>query len=331
MIKAAVIGVGSIGQNHARVYRELADVKLVAVSDNDEETAKRIGNRLAVDYVTDYVKLLDEYQPDLVSVSVPTVYHYDVALQAIERGIHVLVEKPIAATLEQADELIAAAKANNVKLTVGHIERFNPAIQELKRRIDAGEIGDVFRIQSRRMGPFPTRIRDVGVVIDLASHDVDIVRYILNTDINRVFAETTGSIATDREDTLDAVLRCENNAIGTLNINWITPTKIRELTVTGTNGMFLVNYLTQEVYFYENADAAEMWQSLSLLKGVSEGQMVRLRVNNQEPLKAELMSFVGAVRNNIDPLVSGEDGKKALQLAQALVKSGLEQAVISIT
>lgn len=330
MIKAAVIGVGSIGQNHARVYRELPDVKLVAVSDNDEETAKRVGNRLAVDYVTDYVKLLDDYKPDLVSVSVPTVYHYDVALQAIERGIHVLVEKPIAATLEQADELIAAAKANNVKLTVGHIERFNPAIQELKRRIDAGEIGDVFRIQSRRMGPFPTRIRDVGVVIDLASHDVDIVRYILDTDINRVFAETTGSIATDREDTLDAVLRCENNAIGTLNINWITPTKIRELTVTGTNGMFLVNYLTQEVYFYENADAAEMWQSLSLLKGVSEGQMVRLKVNNQEPLKAELKSFADAVRNDTNPLVSGEDGKKALQLAQALVKSGLEQAVIHI-
>jgi predicted dehydrogenase len=251
-------------------------------------------------------------------------------MEAINRGIHVLVEKPITATLEQADKLISAAQEKNVKLTVGHIERFNPAIQELKKRIDNGEIGDVIRVQSRRMGPFPARIRDVGVVIDLASHDVDIVRYIMNTEITRVYAETTGSIATDREDTMDAVLRCANNAIGTLNINWITPTKIRELTVTGASGMFLVNYLTQEIFFYENAEAVETWQSLSFLKGVTEGRMIRLKIDHQEPLKAELQSFAQAVRDDVDPLVSGADGKKALQIAQAIVRSGEEQVIVPI-
>jgi len=330
MLKAAVIGVGSMGRNHARVYRELPDVKLVAVSDVHEPTAQKVAHDLHVDYVTDYKQLFEQYQPDLVSVSVPTAEHYEVVLEAIQRGIHVLVEKPIAATVDEAKLLIAAAKEHKVKLTVGHIERFNPALDELKKRLDSGAIGDVFRVQSRRMGPFPARIRDVGVVVDLASHDVDIVRYILDTDIVRVFAETASNIATDREDMMDAVLRCSNGVIGTLNINWVTPTKIRELTITGTQGMFLVNYLTQELYFYENADATDQWQSLSILKGVSEGTLIRPNIQRQEPLRRELESFVEAVQNEHDPLVSGLDGMKALQIAQAIVRSGLEQQIITI-
>jgi len=330
MIKAAVIGVGAIGRNHARVYNELPDVDLVAVSDTDPENGAKVAANLNVPFEQDYEAMMDNYKPDLVSISVPTVYHFEVASKAIERGINVLVEKPITATVEEGQELIEMARNAGVKLTVGHIERFNPALIELKKRLDNGDIGKVFRVQSRRMGPFPARIRDVGVVVDLASHDVDIVRYIMGTEITRVYAETAQNITTDREDMMDCVLRCENGAVGTLNINWLTPTKIRELAVTGTQGMFVVNYLLQELYFYENGVAPTSWHQLSVLTGVTEGAMTRPMISRHEPLRAELDSFAKAVENNTDPLVSGEDGLKALKIAQALVESGLEQKIVQV-
>lgn len=330
MLKAAVIGVGAIGQNHARVYNELPNVELVAVSDLDETTAQRASRNLNVPCDTDYEKLFDSYQPDLISVSVPTINHFEVASKAIERGIHVLVEKPITATVEEGKQLLALAEQAGVRLTVGHIERFNPAMVELKKRLDNGDIGKVFRVQSRRMGPFPARIRDVGVVVDLASHDVDIIRYILGAEITRVYAETAQNITTDREDMMDCVLRCDDGTVGTLNINWLTPTKIRELTVTGTKGMFVVNYLLQELYFYENATATNSWEALNVFTGVSEGSMLRPNFARQEPLKAELASFVAAVEQDVAPLVSGMDGLKALTIAQALVTSGVENTIVSL-
>lgn len=330
MVKAAVIGVGAIGRNHARVYNELPDVDLVAVSDVDEVNGQKVADNLNVRFEGDYLTMLDTYKPDLVSISVPTVDHFEVASQAIQRGIHILVEKPITATVEEGYKLIEMAREAGVKLTVGHIERFNPALIELKKRLDQGEIGKVFRVQSRRMGPFPARIRDVGVVVDLASHDVDIIRYIMGTEITRVYAETAQNITTDREDMMDCVLRCENGAVGTLNINWLTPTKIRELIVTGTRGMFVVNYLLQELYFYENAVAPTAWHQLSVLTSVSEGAMTRPMIARHEPLRAELESFANAVRDDITPLVTGEDGLKALALALALVQSGLEHRIVEV-
>ncbi len=328
MIKAAVIGVGAMGKNHARVYRELSDVTLVGVSDASAETAARVGRHLNVPHFTDYVRLLDAHRPDIVSVAVPTNLHFEVAKSLVARGIHVLIEKPITETVEQAQALIKLAAEAGVKLGVGHIERFNPAVAELRRRLEDGALGETFRVQSRRMGPFPARIRDVGVVIDLASHDLDMVRYVLGVEVTRVYAETANSINTDREDIVDCVLRCENGVIGTLNVNWMTPTKIRELSIIGARGMFLVNYLTQELYFYENQVAPSRWDQLSILTNVSEGNTTRYQIARYEPLKAELDNFVQAVQNDGAPLVSGEDGLRALGLAQALMRSGQEHRAI---
>lgn len=330
MLKAAVIGVGMIGGNHARVYSELRDCDLVAVSDTNEALARDVANRLSVPYETDYLKLVDTYQPDLVSVAVPTANHYEVVMALLEQGVHVLVEKPIAATLEQGRQMRDLARQKNLHLAVGHIERFNPAIIELKKRLRADELGKPFRVQSRRLGPFPARIRDVGVVIDLATHDVDIVRYILDTDIMRVSAETAQGISTDREDMMDCVLRCSNGVIATLNINWLTPTKTRDLTVTGTQGMFHVNYLTQDLYFYANDMAPMKWDRLSILTGVDEGNMIRYKLPRQEPLKAELSDFVAAVRDNRPPLVQAEDGLRALEAVLAIVQSGLEGRTLTL-
>lgn len=327
-IKAAVIGVGAMGKNHVRVYRELPNVDLVGVADTNLETAARIGRYYDVPYETDYLRLLDEQQPEVISVAVPTNFHHEVALVAIARGIHILMEKPITQTVPQARELIEQAGEAGVKLGVGHIERFNPAVVALKERLAGGALGQVFRIQSRRMGPFPPRIRDVGVIIDLATHDLDMVRYVLGVEVTRVYAEVAHGINTDREDIVDGVLHCENGAIGTLNVNWMTPTKIRELTVIGAKGMFSVNYLTQELYFYANSVAPNQWDSLSVLTGVAAGDMTRYQIARQEPLKAELADFVKAVSEDRAPLVSGEDGARALMLAQALIRSGREHCVV---
>lgn len=331
-MKVAVIGVGAMGRNHARVYSELPNVTLVGVADADAQTAENVANRYSTDAYTDYVKLLDEHKPDAVTLAVPTVEHLAVALQVIQRGIHLLVEKPIAFTVEEGQQIIAAAEQVGVKLMIGHIERFNPAVIALKNHLAKGKLGRVFQIDAHRQGPFPARVQDVGVVIDLAVHDLDIMRYVSGAEIVRVYAETERRIHSTREDLLAGLVRLGDGTIGTLAINWLTPTKIRELYVTGERGMFRVDYLTQDLYFFENAIAGDgEWDALRVLRGVSEGQMIRYVVNKKEPLRAEQEAFLAAARGEAPVAVSGLDGLKALELAQVVVTSGLEHRAIEMT
>ncbi|MBN1887082.1 MAG: Gfo/Idh/MocA family oxidoreductase [Thermoflexales bacterium] len=330
-LKVAVIGVGAMGRNHARVYSELPDVELAGVADSDEQAAQAVAGRLSTRAYTNYLEMLDEQRPQAVTIAVPTVDHLAVALEAIQRQIHVLVEKPIAFDVEEGRQIIAAAEQNGVQLMVGHIERFNPAVTALRERLAHGELGRVFQIDARRQGPFPARVKDVGVIIDLAVHDLDVIRYVSGAEIVRVYAETERRIHSTREDLLAGLVRLDNGAVGTLTINWLTPTKIRELYVTGERGMFRVDYLTQDLYFYENAEAASGgWDTLRMLRGVSEGQMTRYVVAKKEPLRAELEAFVATVRGERDSAVSGRDGLIALELAQAVVTSGLEQRAITM-
>ena len=328
-LKAAVIGVGSMGQHHARVYTELKETTLVGVADAVPETGQRIGSKYGVPTYTDYRELLEREQPELVTVAVPTQEHRAVTEAALEAGCHVLVEKPISATLAEGEALIARAAALNRKLMVGHIVRFSPVMQALKQHLDAGELGRIFQIVCRRVGPFPARIRDVGVVIDLAPHDLDVMRFITGDEIVRVFAETEQQIHTAHEDLVLGMVRFRSGISGVLEINWLTPQKVREVVVLGERGMFRADDLTQDLYFHENAEANGLeWGHLSLLKGVSEGRMVRYPIQRHEPLKAELSAFAGAVLNDTPVPVSGEDGLTALRLALALVESGTTQQLV---
>jgi predicted dehydrogenase len=330
-LKAAVIGTGAMGQHHARVYNQMLATRLVGVADADPETSERVAQLYFAPAYTDHRRLLEEIQPEVVTVAVPTEFHYRVALDALEASCHVLIEKPIAATEEQAQELIARANALERKLMVGHIVRFDPAVQELKKRLGTGELGRTFQVRCRRLGPFPARIRDVGVVIDLATHDLDMMRYLTGQEAVRVYAETEQEIHSAYEDILVGSVRLADGTIGILDINWLTPTKIRELTLTGEKGMFLVDHLTQDLYFYENADLNnERWSTISLLRGVSEGRMIRYPVHKYEPLKAELEAFVQAVIDNAPVPIDGQDGLMALRLAQALVQSGREGMAVDL-
>jgi predicted dehydrogenase len=329
VLKAAVVGVGAMGRNHARLYDHMPGTRLAGVVDANAATGDQIARLYHTVAFTDHRRLLDEVQPEVVTVAVPTEFHRRVGLDALAAGCHVLIEKPIAATEGQAQELIQRADALGRKLMVGHVVRFDPAVQALKRRLEAGELGRIFQVRCRRLGPFPARVRDVGVVIDLATHDLDLIRYLTGQEATRVYAETEQEIHSLYEDLLIGTLRMADGTIGVLDINWLTPTKVRELTVTGERGMFLVDLLTQDLYFYENAETdGERWSTISLLRGVSEGRMIRYPVHKYEPLRAELEGFVRAVVEDGPVPVDGRDGLAALQLARALVQSGREGCVI---
>ncbi len=330
-MKVAVIGVGSMGIHHARIYSELPGVKLVAVADTDPRRAEAVAARYNAHPYTDYRQMLEQERPDAVSVAVPTTQHESVGLDALEAGAHVLIEKPIAATPEGALRLIERARELDRQLMVGHVVRFNPAIQALKQKMEAGELGRVFQIFCRRIGPFPDRIRDVGVVVDLAPHDLDVMRFLLGSDPLRIYAETERRIHTEHEDLLWGILRFREGVVGVLELNWLTPVKIRETLVLGERGMFRADDLNQDLYFYENGQATDLpWLALQMLRGVSEGCMIRYPIRRYEPLKAELEAFIGTLRDGKPVPVSGEDGLAALRLALALVESGATHRIVAL-
>ena len=322
-IKIAVVGAGAMGMNHMRVLNDLNDehVCLVGVAEPFTPTLENAIRRFSVAGYADYRVMVEETHPDLVAVVVPTHQHFQVASYLLDRGISVLIEKPMASTIEEAETLLHLARLRNARIAVGHVERFNPAITTLKQRIVSGELGQLFQLHARRLGPFPPRIRDVGVVLDLATHDIDVMRYIADSEVERVYAETQRRIHTSREDSLLGVLRFSNEATGMLDVNWLTPTKVRELIVTGERGMFQVNYLTQDLYFYENDYTPSIWNELSRLTGVSEGTMTRLKVQKAEPLRLEYENICAALRTDILPAVTGEDGLAVLKIAYQLIES----------
>lgn len=292
MIKVGVIGVGMMGQHHARLYSEL-DCELVGVADKNFERAKEIGKKYGTNYFKDYTELLDEV--DAVSIAVPTSLHKKVALDFIRKKVHCLVEKPIASTVEEAEEMIKEADKNHVKLMIGHIERFNPAVIKLKEIVDKGKLGRLILISTRRVGPFIERIRDVGIIIDSATHDIDVARYLVGKDPINVFAKS-GRVKSEKEDHAILVLDF-GDVVASIEVNWFTPHKVRSLVATGTEGIAYLDYIKQE------------------LEVCNSKQRITPRINKEEPLKLELEHFLDCIKNNKEPLVDGNEGLKVLEIA----------------
>ncbi len=320
-LRAAVVGVGSMGRNHARVYSELDGIDLVALADSDDSALHTIANRYHACPYVDYREMLAGEPLDLVSVAVPTGMHAQVAAAAIRRGVNVLVEKPLASTLAEGQELIALAQERGVLLGVGHVERFNPVVTALKQHLDDGELGRVFQITIRRVGPFPARVKDVGVFLDLATHDIDVMFYLTGARVQRVSAEAAQVLHAQHEDLAVGLLRFTNGVIGVLIENWLSPAKVRDVIVNGERGMFVADFLTQDLYFYENNYTASGWEPLQVFRGMAEGRMIRYPLARSEPLRLELDAFARAVANGEPFLVRGEDGLLAMQLAQDLAET----------
>ena len=327
-LKVAVIGAGAMGKSHIRIYSEIENVELVAICDKDERTAREIAGKYKTKVFMDY-NTIDE-NLDAVSICVPTKFHKEVALFFINKGVNVLIEKPITPDVEEAKELIKAAEKNKVKLMVGHVERFNPVVRKIKNIISKNGLGKIYNISAFRFSPFPHRVIDVGVTIDLAVHDIDVMLYLNESGIKRVYAETSRRIHANNEDLLNALLKFENNVTCSINTNWLTPKKVRKLQVTGEKGMFEADYIKQKLYFYKNEFTEKNFGYSKGITSVLEGKKEEIPINNEEPLRIELEEFVDCIINDKTPAVSGEEGLKVLEIASKILEAAKNNKVINL-
>ena len=327
----AVIGAGRMGGFHVTAWEDLPAARLIALADPDEEAAgARIGRR-PIAWDADWRATLERADVDAVAVAAPTELHAQITLAALEAGKHVLVEKPIAASVPDALRMAAAARDAGRKLMVGHVERFNPAVAKVAELLAEGRAGRVFRIEAVRVGPLPARITDAGVALDLATHDLDIMQHVLGREITRVYAEGSRFAHASQEDLLTCLLQFgADGPFGLLDVNWLTPEKRRELTVLGEAGMLRASYLTQDVWFVESATTATGWDELALVRGDAEGSVMRFSLRKVEPLRAEIEAFVRCVLDDTPEPVSAYDGARALAAALAMRESASQRRAVEL-
>jgi UDP-N-acetylglucosamine 3-dehydrogenase len=329
-LRVGLAGLGSMGRNHLRILSGRGDLVLCAVADPVTAALNGAMAQTGAQGFDEPLAMIAEADLDALVIAAPTTAHVPLALAAIERGIAILVEKPLAATTEEAIRIVAAARMTGVPVQVGHVERFNPAVIELGRLIDDGWLSTVYSIASRRAGPFPARIRDVGVTVDLATHDADILSWIAGERPSRVYAETAQRIHATNEDLLFGLLHFPSGATGMLDVNWLTPAKRRQLLVVGEEGMFELDYLTQRLTFTRATDTTNP----RLIGGYAptfEGEVVELPVASTEPLVGELDAFLSVVRHGGRPIVDAEDGLWAVAIATSLLAAAAEGRAVDLS
>jgi UDP-N-acetylglucosamine 3-dehydrogenase len=318
-VRVAVIGGGNMGGNHLRNYFLLPEFELVALADPNPKT-KSLADEYRAAHFTDYKKMLDEIRPEAVSVVVPTPLHAEVATEVIQRGIHCLLEKPIASTVEEAERMIKLAKKQSVVFTVGHIERYNPLIRSLKSMLDDKMVGEVSSIVCKRVGGFPSVEPKTDVIIDLAVHDIDIISYLLGQQPKKIFGHSSRTHHSSHVDSAE-ILMDYGHASGFIQANWLTPVKIRTIAITGSGGYVEGNYITQELEYYQhNMQNVSSFSNLVVKMG--DAKKERITVDFEEPLAVELKSLFARIRGNISVrLVEPEDAKEALRLALEAVRT----------
>lgn len=317
-LRAGVIGLGKMGRHHVRVISGLSGVDLVAVCD-ESPTATEIAGVPIVSSIDDLLALGVDY----CVVSVPTGLHAEVGLQLASAGVASLLEKPIADTVEQANALRRAFDEAGLVAAVGHIERFNAAIREMRRRIGDGQVGEVIQIATRRQGPFPGRIADVGVIKDLATHDIDLTAWVTHQDYVDVSARSSYRAGRVHEDAVLAVGTLERGALVSHAINWLTPFKERTVTVLGEAGALVADTLTSDLTFYANGSVATAWDQVATFRGVSEGEITRYAFAKREPLVVEHEAFRDSVMaGSVDGSVTLAEGVRVLEVAEMMITEG---------
>jgi UDP-N-acetylglucosamine 3-dehydrogenase len=319
-----------MGSHHLRVLRSMLGVEVTGVVDPDERRRELASTSPGCRSYQTVDDALADGAPDFACLAAPAHVLPELAAQFIAADVPLLVEKPLADTESRARTVVEMAGRRGVLLGVGHVERFNPAVIALRERLAQGGLGVIYQIHARRLSPFPNRESLLGVALDMATHDIDVVRYLTGSEVDRVYSEVARRAPDDRlaregtEDLICASLRMADGATGLLEVNWLTPRKVRELTVTGENGTYVVDYLTQDLYYFENPRANIDWDALNVLRGTGEGDMIRFAIERHEPLRAQWDEFLRAVRDGTEPPVSGWDGLAALSIGQAVQRSGRE-------
>ncbi len=316
-LRVGVLGIGSMGRHHVRNARALEGFDLVAVAD---PSGDRFG--VAGDLeVLDSVDALIDAGLDAAIVAVPTVYHEEAALKLAEAGVHTLVEKPLSASVESGELIANAFKQAGLIGAVGYVERCNPALLEMRRRLREGQLGRIYQVVTRRQSPFPARIADVGVVKDLATHDVDLAAWLADSSYELVFAQTAHQSGREHEDMVVVSGRFGNGILASHLVNWLTPFKERVTVVTGEHGALVADTALGDLTFYENGDLPVQWDQVAAFRGVSEGQVTRYAFQKLEPLAVEQANFRDAILGRANDHVSMDQGLAALKVVEGILES----------
>lgn len=334
-LRAGLIGLGSMGRHHARVIRATPGMDLVAVAD---PAGDKFGVAGDLPVLPD-VDALIEAGIDTAMVAVPTVYHEQVALALAKAGVHTMVEKPIAATVASGEAVRDAFAQAGLVGAVGYVERCNPALRALRERLDAGELGQVYQVLTRRQGPFPARISDVGVVKDLATHDIDLTAWVAGSPYATISAQVSHRSGRENEDMVVASGRLANGVIVSHVVNWLTPFKERVTIVLGEKGAFVADTLTGDLTFYANGTVTNTWDQIANFRGVSEGDVIRYAIEKREPLALEQERFRNAVlahqRGEADAqatsgIVTMAEGVDTLRVIDAVLTSAAEDRTVTL-
>ncbi|HEX4344652.1 MAG TPA: Gfo/Idh/MocA family oxidoreductase [Solirubrobacteraceae bacterium] len=329
VLRGAIVGLGMMGRHHARLLQTTPRIAFAGAVDplGDRHGAVRDADRVhaTID------ELIDRGRPDFAIVAVPTEEHLGAVRALASAGVHVLIEKPLAGSVEEAREVIAICRDAGIRAAVGHVERFNPALVELRRRTEDGQVGEVFLIGTERCGPFPDRVKDVGVVKDLATHDLDLVGWLGKSPIDLVAAQTVHKTGRAHEDLVLASGRLRSGLAFSITVDWLTPLKIRRMRILGDRGMLVADTLTSDLVFHENGRVTSEWDSTQALRGVAEGNSTRYALRRREPLLAELEAFCAFVRgDDASGAVSLEEGLQAVRCAEKVLESARRSETVRL-
>lgn len=325
-LRAGLIGLGAMGRNHARVLSELDGVALVGVL----EPAGSPGRAARGAPVVENLSALLALDLDYAVVACPTALHEEIGIRLADAGVCALIEKPLAHSVEAAARLVTAFEKQGLVAAVGHIERYNPALQSLRTRLEAGSLGDVYQVVTRRQGPFPHRIADVGVVKDLATHDIDLTSWVTGQEYTSVSARTVSKSGRPHEDMVAVVGQLADGSMVNHLVNWLSPLKERSTVVTGELGCFVADTLTADLTFYANGAHATEWEALRAFRGVSEGDMIRYAIPKREPLLVEHERFRDAVLGETDDIVTLRQGCRTVQVSAAVLESADRGVTVDI-
>lgn len=325
-LRAGLIGLGMMGRHHGRVLASLEGVDLVGLADPNGDQFGVSGGRPVVQTITELIDLKLDY----CVVAVPTAFHEDTAMELAESGVHVLVEKPLAPDSVSSQRIVEAFESRGLVGGVGHIERYNPSLQQARKRISNGDLGEIFQVSTRRQGPFPSRIADVGVVKDLGTHDIDSTSWVTGQEYKSICASTAFRSGREHEDLVAAVGTLADGTVANHLVNWISPLKERTTVITGEKGAFVADTLTADLTFYANGTIETMWEEIAQFRGVTEGDVVRFSYPKPEPLKTEHEQFRDAVLGKEADIVSMRQGLSTVRVADACIQSSLNGTLVPL-
>lgn len=325
-LRAGVVGVGVMGANHVRVLSNLDGVDLVGVVDSAGVNFSLPTDVKLVNTIEELIALGIDY----CVISAPTAFHEEIALKVIDAGIHILVEKPIAHTYDSAIRIAEAALGKNIIGGVGHIERYNSALQQARQRVLAGELGAVYQIATRRQGPFPARIADVGVVKDLATHDIDLTSWITGKEYLQVSAHSAYKSGRQHEDLITVSGLLQDSIVVNHVVNWLSPLKERKTIITGERGTYVADTLRADLTFYENGKIDISQSEMARFRGVTQGDVHIFAFEKPEPLMLEHTNFRNAILGKSHEIVSLEQGAKTIKIAEAILESATNMDTVKL-